>query len=178
MSKNKPDKPLRLPLWKSLAEEMVDKGIQYGQTWPVSFFEAGLKQDRNSNEFVFGMLSLRSWLEVEHGYYLRSHENGELWSVPHAAEHETVARTFDHKVRRYAVRSINLRSATLTNPDAKLTDEERERMEESLERASVRLVLISRTVSIARVLKKHAPGMLLRPRIGDAPEPDEPETGS
>lgn len=151
-----------LPLWKNALAEMRENGLTYGNTWEASFFEKHFRQQRTAKEFAFEMMALRSEIEREDGYYLKSSEDGALWHVVKAAECEAVASNFDRKMRRYAVRSINLRSATLLNPAAELTPAERQQMEASLERASIRLVLIARSQSVADVVSKHAPKLLER----------------
>lgn len=155
---------VRLPLWKQLIQDMRTDGLDYLKSWPTEFFEKALRSNRNTPQFVFEMLGLRQELEEEDGYYLRSSENGKLYSIPSAADHEEVAVTFEQKLKRYARRSIALRNSTLTNEKAILTDEERRRMQHSLERASIRLALLSRQQSVENSLRQHAPKLL-----GDAP---------
>ena len=151
---------VELPLWRSLAKQMIEDGITYGQTWPVEFFESGLRVKRDANEFKFAMMSLRAYIETEEGVYIQSSENGAVWTVPAARSHEDVASRMDNKVRRYSVRSINIRSATLASEKAELTPEERRKMEVNLEHASMRLILMSRAKSFANLAKQHAPKLL------------------
>lgn len=152
-------------------DEMREQGIGYGSKWPVEFFEGKLKEKRGTSAFAFALISIRHSIEVEEGYYIKSAENGQVFEVVDAPLHEDVAASFDHKLRRYAVRSINLRSATLLNPNAQLTDEQRKVMESNLEKASVRLVLISRQTSISKYLAEKNPDMIQRKKKkGDAKE--------
>lgn len=153
-----------LPLWKNALDAMREEGLDYGKTWTADYFEKYLREDRHSQAFAFEMMALRHELEKDEGLYLKSEESGARWSIVEAAAHEDVAARFDGKVRRYAVRSINLRSATLMNPKAKLTQDERAKMEGNLERASLRLVLMSRSHSIAEVVKAHEPKLLEKRR--------------
>jgi len=150
----------KYPLWKDLAAELARGGLDYGQTWPTRFFEEKLDEKAGTKEFAFAMLSLKMTLEFKHGYYLEQTGNGAQWGIPPANQANEIAAGFDHKVRRYAVRSINLRSATLLNPKAELTADERAKMEKDLEHASVRLILLSRSKSIADVVRKHHPKLL------------------
>lgn len=151
---------VKLPLWKSCLEKMREAGLAYEMSWPAEFFEKELRCVRGSNEFAFAMLDLRASMEEEDGYYLRSEKNGELWSIPKAFDHESVAHGFDSKLRRYCVRAINLRSATLMNPKAQLTDGERKKMESGLEKSQVRLALLARSQSVAKLLAKKSPKLL------------------
>lgn len=157
---NEQNTVIRLPLWQSCLDEMREQGLTYGSSWKAEFFETRLHHKRNDQQFSFEMLSMRQALEEEDGYYLQSSENGAIWEIPQAVGHEEVARHFDQKLRRYAVRSINIRSATLINPKAELSDEERKKIERNLEKASVRLILISRQKSVVNALGKHAPKLL------------------
>ncbi len=154
--------PARLPLWRHALDRMRAGGYSYGSHWKTEFFEQIFRCQRESNQFRFEMMALKQAIEEEDGYYLRSSENGDLWNIPLAFGHEETARSFDQKLRRYAVRSINLRSATLMNPKAELTDSERRKMEHNLEKASVRLLLISRQQSVVNSLKDHSPKLLAK----------------
>jgi hypothetical protein len=148
------------PIWRAVAEEMVQNGIEFGQTWPVDYFEGKLKCHRTDKRFVWEMIDLRHYIEVETGQYIGSSDNGRTYSVPPAFGHEDIASRFDHRVRRFAVRAVNMRSATLMNAKAILTSSERATMEKNLEIASTRLVLLARSTSIAATVKKHAPRLL------------------
>jgi hypothetical protein len=162
MDENQFDAAVKLPLWRTCLKEMREAGFSYDSTWPTEYFEKALHCARDEVQFAFEMLSLRKEVEIEDGYYIRSEENGKRWIITSAPGHEDIAAGFDTKLRRYAVRSVNLRSATLMNPKAQLSDVERARMEKNLEKASVRLVLLSRSVSIAKDVMKHNPKLLDR----------------
>lgn len=153
-------KPQSLPLWKGVLREMIESGLTYGSTYPASYFEKRFKCKRGTGEFIFAMMDLRNALERKHGYYLSSEKDGEMWIVPHGSGHKTVCETFDTKMRRYAARAVHLRAATLDNDKANLTDSERAEMQGDLERASIRLVLISRSTAVHKALKQHAPNLL------------------
>lgn len=148
------------PLWRKVAAELIEAGLEYGQEWPVSFFEHQLRCQRDSTEFKFSMINLRSEIETNGGVYIESLENGAKFRVLNAPEHEDKAGSFDRRMRSYARRGITLRAATLSNPKALLTDSERSVMERNLEHASIRWALISRAVTIGEVVKKHAPKLL------------------
>ena len=162
METNTQNETVRLPLCKSALETMREQGMSYGSQWKVEFFEQHLRCPKDNNAFQFAMLALRDALEKEDGYYLRQTENGLIWEIPTAIGHEETAQTFDSRLRRYAVRSINLRSATLTNPQAQLSEDERRRMESNLEKAAMRLCLISRQQSILKVVNQYAPALLAK----------------
>lgn len=148
------------PLWKVVAKGIIRDGINYGQEWDAAWFEESLRCDRNSKDFAFSMMSIRGLIEEEAGVYIRERDNGKKYYVPPAPEHEDIATGFDRKVRRFAVRSVNLRSATLMNPQAQLSDSERSKMERNLEHASMRLVLMARAASVGDFVKKNNPKLL------------------
>jgi hypothetical protein len=149
------------PLWKALALDLEnDPNFTYGWSCTVEWLEAQLKCKRDTSEFAFAMISLRNYTETEHGYYIASEEGGKRYTVPEPFGHEDVAQRFDRRVRRYAVRSVALRSATLMNDQAKLSDTERQTMETNLEHSATRLVLLSRAKGIADHIKKTAPKLL------------------
>lgn len=154
------EETVKLPLWRNALDKIREAGLTYGKTWQSDFFEKELRCDRDSKEFAFAMMAIRQEVERDDGFYIKSEENGARWSIVAAPDHESVAQTFDTKVRRYAVRSINLRSATLMNPEANLTEDERRKMEHNLEKASLRLILMSRAQSVANVVSEHAPSLL------------------
>jgi hypothetical protein len=162
MSEQTMDEVLRLPLWKGVLDEMREEGLSYDLSWPAEFFEKRLRCDKGTDQFQLQMLAIKQDIEARDGFYLRSSKSGAVWEIPSAPEHEDIAVGLDAKVRRCAVRSINLRAATLMNPDAVLTESERQRMESGLERASIRLVLISRQKSVVDILQANAPKLLER----------------
>ena len=154
------DSPTVLPLWKNCLQQMRDDGLEYGKVYPVEYFEKFLRATRDQQSFIFEMMNLKQTVEKEDGYYLKQINSGSEYMIQTAAGHEEEAHRFDSKVRRYAVRSVNLRAATLMNPKAELTDGERAKMEKSLEIASTRLVLMSRQKRIAETIATHAPKLL------------------
>jgi hypothetical protein len=151
---------ITLPLWKNCLAAMRDDGIDYGKTWQSEYFEQAFRTPRDTQAFVFEMMSLRNTLEKDDGYYLKQLNNGAEYMIQTAVGHEDEASRFDRKVRTYAVRSVNLRSATLMNPKAELSEPERAKMEKGLEIASTRLVLMARQKNITRILTQHAPKLL------------------
>ena len=135
---------IKHPSWKHALEQITARGLMYGVTFQTTELAEWLRCDPETAQFSFGMIEIRRHLEVNDGYYMASIEGGKAWRIVEADRHEDVAQKFDVKVRRYAVRSVNLRSATLCNPAAKLATDRRQIMERNLEHASIRLALISR----------------------------------
>jgi hypothetical protein len=140
----------------------------YGLKVEMQWFEKALGAFKDSSAFAFSMLELRGELEHEDGYYLQlqtiqDDETGlrkEVWQIPSAAEHETIAKQFEGKMRRYAHRAVSLRVLTLSNETAQLTDAERSKMETASRIAGTRLVLLKREKAITEFVSKNAPKML------------------
>ena len=135
---------VKLPLWKNCLEIMRADGLDFGKSWPVKFFSEHLKCEPDSAQFQFEMLSLKQALEDDDGYYLQQTNSGKSWAIPLAGEHEDVAKTFERKLRRYAIRSISIRSSVLSNPKAELSESDRQKMEGGLDRAQFRLLMLTR----------------------------------
>lgn len=151
---------LRLPLWKGCLDEMRKIGLKYGAQFKAEFFEARLRVKRTDPEFDFAVMSIRQAIEEEDGYYVRQSENGAIYEIPSAIGQAEVCNGMDARMKRLAVRAVNLRTATLENPDAQLTAEERKKIEHKLELATWRMLLVSRTKTAVDVIKKHAPRIL------------------
>lgn len=155
-------KPRKLPLWKTLFNEMKEADeISFGKKWPLAFFENGFKVKKGeSSQFAYDMMDFRQAVELHYGYYIRSTDNGQFYEVLEAEQHEDICKSFDGRMRRLAVRSINVRSAILMDPKAILSPEKRAEMEASLERAQRRLVLMARQQTITKYLNANAPELM------------------
>lgn len=161
------------PIWRiALRRLRALESFGYGMQLDTAWFEAALSAKRESNDFGFAMMELRAELENEDGYYLQcqtiqDQETGlrrEVWQIPAAAEHETVARQFEGKMRRFSHRALAIRLKTLANASAHMSDAERTKMESSSRIAATRLVLLQREKSIAAAVRKHAPKLLESPK--------------
>jgi hypothetical protein len=157
------------PLWRITLNKLRElPNFGYGMQLETNWFEQSLGCKRDSTEFSFSMLDLRGELEAEDGYYLQAQtiqddETGlrkEIWQIPAAKDHETVARQFEGKMRRYAHRAMALRVLTLSNETAQLTDAERSKIETASRIAGTRLVLLRREKTITEFVNKNAPKML------------------
>lgn len=135
---------IKHPAWKHALEQMRQRGLAYGVAYSSQELADWMRCDPQSHQFIFGMLEIKHRIEIDDGYYMASRESGKSWKIVEAESHEDVAGTFDGKVRRYALRSVNIRNATLMNPAAQLSDSCRSEMQRNLEHAATRLALISR----------------------------------
>lgn len=157
------------PLWKvALRNLRALPGFGFGLKLETRWFEAQLGCSRETSEFAFGMMRLRQEVEEADGYYLQCQtiqddESGakcEVYQIPSAADHQGVAVSFEARMRSYAARSLQIRTKTLNNPTAQLSESDRARMAKSEEIAATRIVLLRRERTIAKVLKASAPKLL------------------
>lgn len=149
-----------LPLWRATLEDMRKTGLTFGKVWALPYFETWFRCGPGSKSFAFELMALRVELEEKDGYYLRSFNDGKEFRIVLAEEVEDVAHGFENRMMRLAGRSIKLRKRTLNNPQAVLTKDQRKVMEGSLERASIRLVLLHRQNSITALVNNHKPALL------------------
>lgn len=157
------------PLWRIALDRLRElPGFGYGLQLETNWFEEKLSSKRDTSDFAFQMLELRSELEIEDGYYLQSQtiqdeESGlrkEVWQIPSAPNHETVAKMFETKLRKYAFRATHIRHKTLANDSAQLTDDQRNKMDSSARIAATRMILLRREKSISALVAKHEPQLL------------------
>lgn len=154
------DKPARLPLWKSVAEELINMGLHYGDQFTRDFFEIKLRSKSDTTEFAFEMAQLRQHIEAQTGYYLRETNNGAIYEIPSPLEHGEYGDKFDRQAKSFAVRAVNIRQCTLLNPEARLSEDDERRISRKLEIAQTRLALMSRTMTFAKSIQKHQPKLL------------------
>jgi hypothetical protein len=157
------------PLWRvALAKLRRREDFGYGMQVEVAWLEKEMSCRRDSSEFAFSMLEMREAIEHEDGFYfglqtIIESETGlrkEFYNIPSAAEHENVCQNFERKMRRLAGRAVELRNKTLANPEADLTQQQRQKMEKSCEVAAFRTLLLRRERKALGVLRKHAPSLL------------------
>src|SRR5574343_2098264 len=106
------------PLWRKVANDLIDAGITYGQKWPIEWFEKELRCSKETTQFRFAISDLRSEIFNECGLYIAACDSGKSFQVLESRNHEDVAARFDRNVKRYAKRSVHIRYKTLTNPQA------------------------------------------------------------
>lgn len=140
---------------------MTEAGMTFGSSWPVDYFETELRAKHGTLEFDFAMLALREAIKWSgHGHYLISERSGQLWRIAAANEVESISQQRDEKIKRDMRFVVELRSSTLANPKAELSDSERRKLEAGLEKASLRLALVCRQKSVCNFLAKKAPKLL------------------
>jgi hypothetical protein len=158
------DEQLRtLPLWKAVCEEML-AAVAFKARWDFTWLETQLECKRETNEFKFAMMAIRSEIELQTGYYIEQDSSESCYQVRDEHGHEAKCEALDAMPRRSLIRSINIRTALLQNPTAQIADQDRKRIEKRLEIAATRLVLMSRAVSISQLVQKHKPNLLDKPK--------------
>jgi hypothetical protein len=157
------------PLWRVALVNLRNRSdFGYGMQVEVSWLEKEMCCRRETSEFAFNMLEMREAIEQEDGFYfglqtIIEPETGvrkEFYFIPSAAEHENVCANFERKMRRLAGRAVDLRNKTLSNPDAEMTEQQRQKMEKSCEVAAFRTLLLQRERKALGVIRKHAPKLL------------------
>lgn len=140
---------VRLPLWKACLEDMLSRGVDYGDTYATSYFEEKLKAKRNTMEFSLAISSIRTSL-LEHGKYLSGRgQKGESFVVLNPEANASVMQTY----QREAIKALKKGVILGTSTDMQLlTDDERRRHEATLERMSIRAALVCRSTKELRKL--------------------------
>jgi hypothetical protein len=147
----------RLPLWKHCFDEMRKDGIEYGKVFGADFLENHLSETRDSMRFSLDISRIRNAM-LEEGYYLSGEgHNGNAYEiVPAADNHKIMSRklaTAKKETRQAVTLGVN-------TPMDTLTESERTRHSQVLERAQIRLALTRNASKIRPILQKTAPNLL------------------
>lgn len=141
------DQITKLPLWKSCIDEMQEKGmIRYGASIKTEFFEQSLKQSRETVEFGFGMSVIRRSLEAR-GFYITGHgREGKSYLIIRPEDNSKVMERYNDAALDSLHRAVVLGGATDVSG---MTNGQRARHEQILERTSTRLALLTRKSIVA-----------------------------
>ena len=148
---------VRLPLWRSALDEMLDNGVEHNQIIESEWFEKRLRTTRDTMAFGLGVSEIRRELET-HGYYLsgRGHKGTQFIILP-PENNADVMNSYQRAAIDALRRGVIL--GTHTRIDM-LKDADRRRHEALLEKIGFRSVLIARSQTIKKVIEKHAPKLL------------------
>lgn len=131
----------RLPLWKNCYERMLREGVDYGTTYPASFFESELECSRDSMKFSLDLSSIRKALE-HHGMFISGRgSRSETFVIVTADQNADQLKSYGRQVIELSRRAIVLGSNT--RRDA-LTEEGARRHDAEMEKAAKRAVLLGR----------------------------------
>jgi hypothetical protein len=134
---------IKMPEWKSCLDDMRSGDMDYGKSWPTTFFEVRLKCQRDTMRFGLDMSRIRTKL-LEEGYYLSGRgAKGERFEIVPAAANSQVMENLQADAARALAKGVIL--GTNTRIDL-LTDAERRKHESMLEKLAVRAALFSRRV--------------------------------
>ena len=147
----------RLPLWKYCLEKMRTAGLQYGQRFTTEFFESELSENANSIRFGTDVSKIRKELEHD-GFYLSGQGlKGVGFEIIPAADNHLIMKRYLHESRDRTERAVTLGTNT---PMESLSEAERLRHQQLLERAQIRRALIGKERPIYAVIQKTAPNLI------------------
>lgn len=148
---------LRLPLWKNALEEMRNEGVNYGKVYEADFFEKHLKASRDDMKFGLAVSEIRRELEKD-GFYLSGRgQKGAQYVVLMPEGNSDVMAAYQRAALDALKRGVIL--GTNTRLDS-LSDSDRRKHENLLQRMATKCVLMQRSVKIAEALEKSAPKLL------------------
>ena len=142
----------KLPLWRSTAEEMIEAGVNHGQTFDAQFFKEHLACEPDTIEFSMGISNIRRELEKK-GFYLSGQGGkGERWTILPPQDHADVMQRYSAAALDALKRGVIL--GTNTRLDL-LSDSDRRRHESMLEKLATRAVLLLRSKTVIKALGKN-----------------------
>ncbi len=148
---------VRLPLWRACADDMRVEGIEHGKVYPAEYFEQKLRTTRDTMEFGMAISEIRRDLESS-GFYLSGRgQNGNQFVILPPENNQDVMRAYQRSALDSLKRGVIL--GTNTRLDL-LPESERRKHEALLEKLAVRTVLMNRSQSVAKFIKKHSPELL------------------
>lgn len=130
----------KLPLWRDTLEQMLKDGIEYGKAYTTPWFEEKLCAKRKTLRFEIGIHRIRKSL-YPLGYYITARGQNEAGYVIALAEENWAVGLA--KMRR-AIREIgNGYTLVRSTPTAQMTDGDRRRHEQALERLEIKASMIA-----------------------------------
>lgn len=157
MNETEPTETVRLPLWKNCLDNMRKQGLAYGQTWSAEFFEKELRCDRDAMPFGLAISEIRRQLESD-GYYLSGRgQKLAQFVILQPEANVDVMKSYQRAASDALSRGVIL--GTNTRLDL-LSEENRKRHESLLERLATKAVLLRRSESIAKAVRKSQPKLL------------------
>lgn len=150
---------MRLPLWKNCLELMLEEKVEHGKTYAAEFFEAQLKEARDTMRFSLAISEIRKELE-KLGFYLSGRgQSGNQWIILPAENNADMMLTYQRAAIDSLKRGVIL--GTHTRLDL-LNEQDRKRHEKVLEKLATRAALIAKPQSVLKALGSKS-GKLLKP---------------
>ena len=136
---------------------MIEAGVEHGQTFDSTFFEAELKEKRDTMRFGLAISEIRRELEKV-GYYLSGRgQHGNQFIILMPQDNCDVMLSYQRSAIDAMKRGVIL--GTQTRLDL-LSDQDRRKHESVLERLALRTVLVSRSKQIKAALGDKAEKLL------------------
>ena len=130
---------------------MLRAGVDYGQTYPADFFEKHLRTKRDTMQFGLAVSEIRRGLERE-GFYLSGRgQNGNQYIILQPENNMSVLGMYQRAALDALKRGVVLGTATRLDT---LSPDDRAKHERILEKIATRCVLMRRSESIAKVIRK------------------------
>ena len=148
---------VRLPLWRSCAEEMLAEGVEYGKTYSAEYFEQKLRCGRDEFKFGLAISEIRHMLETR-GFYLSGRGlKGDSFVIIPPSDNLDQLKSYSKIAATAIKRGVILGTNT---PLDLLTSEERRRHESFCQKLAMRLIFMRKTGQITKLIQKEAPGLL------------------
>ncbi|RPH38335.1 hypothetical protein EHM92_00190 [bacterium] len=147
----------KLPLWKSLVEDLITEGVEHGKVYDAARFEEALSCKRGTREFGLAVHEIKMELE-RHGFYLQGHaiREGSLTIIP-PEKHISIAKASERRNQKNRRRAIALLGAT----DRELLPKKIKPFHEKiLMRLQIKQLIEHRAGRIHGYLQKKAPKLL------------------
>jgi hypothetical protein len=152
-----PGEVRKLPLWRSLADTMLQSGLTFGSSYTTEFIEQGLSAKRDSPKFNFGIHNMRKKTFEHRGFSFKKIHKEERYVILQANMNESEMARFSRKASSALRRGVILGTNTPLNL---LGAEERRRHESMLEKLATRHALIRHSEAVAAVVRKQQPKLL------------------
>jgi len=132
---------VKLPLWKSCYEAMIEGGVDYGKVYETKWFEEFLKAPADTMSFGLDVSRINRALQF-HGFHMTSRgQKGALYVIVQAEANRCVMENYQHQAMDAFKRALVLGTNTRTDM---MKEEDRRRHEGTLERIANKLAMLQR----------------------------------
>lgn len=117
----------KLPLWKHLADRIMNEGLHYGKEFPAEFFEEGLRLKRTEKNFVNQLCSIRRYIFNQTGFCLHGYgSKGKFQRIIEPSQNLHKGHLLMRTAKRRIRDTVKITQTTVRDT---LTTEERRAME-------------------------------------------------
>lgn len=147
-------------LWQTTLSAMREDGLCFGKTYSLAWLENQLNRRSDHIGFGAGIAAINDEL-IEEGYYLSSrNQNGQGYQIVTVENAEAVGDAWGRDAHRRLRRQITILSGLLKNPESKLNDQQKRRLESKQEKAAFKLTLLRRADKFRQLAQQHAPKLI------------------